>query len=216
MKRFLVFFWFISLASFAQSNLISGWLPKVNLSTKISNKTKWVNSIETREVVFRDKLQFSYSLVDVSTIFSFKIDVNQSLNTGYIIRFKDGETVHRLLQHYNIVQSFTSSKLAHRLGFEQFFKTQQKPQYRTRYRATFQQALNGEKVDVKEWYFKLSNEYLYQFNKENFEVRLSPYFGYQLSKNDKLEFGFDYRLGKILDNNQTNNLWFRTTWYISI
>lgn len=211
-----ILFLFVSLVFQAQSNFTSGLLPKINLSKKLSSKTKWVNSIEAREVVYKENFQFTHNLVDVSTIFSIKTDLNQSVNLGYILRFKEGETIHRLLQHFNIVQNFEELKLAHRLGFEQFFQNKIVPHYRARYRATVQKALSGEKVDVKEWYVKLTNEYLYQFNKEDFEVRLSPYLGCQLSKKDKLEFGLDYRLGKLLDTPNKNSLWFRATWYISL
>lgn len=218
MVKKLLFVLFLggSFLSFAQSNFTGGWLPKVNMSKKLSDKTKWVNSIEAREVLYTDAFEFTHNLVDVSTILSMKTDLNQSVNVGYILRFKEGETIHRLLQHFNIVQNFDGLKLAHRLGMEQFFQKNVRPQYRTRYRATLQKALSGEKVDVKEWYIKIANEYLYQFNQEDFELRVSPYLGYQLSKKDKLEFGLDYRLGKLLDSPHKHSLWFRTTWYISI
>lgn len=215
-KLLLILFLGGSFVANCQSSFTGGWLPKVNASLKLSDKTKWVNSIEAREVVYKDDFQFTHNLVDISTIFSMKTDLNQSVNVGYILRFKEGETIHRLLQHFNIVQNFDGLKLAHRFGMEQFFQTHVTPQFRTRYRATLQKALSGEKVDVKEWYIKLSNEYLYQFNEEDLEVRLSPYLGYQLSKKDKLEFGLDYRLGKLLDSSQKNSLWFRTTWYITM
>lgn len=114
------------------------------------------------------------------------------------------------------MQTFEGVKLGHRFAFEQFFQPELNPQYRTRYRATIQKPLNGEKVDIKEWYFKLSNEYLYQFNQEDLEVRLSPYLGYQITTKEKLEFGLDYRLGKLLYTPKKNSLWFRVTWYISI
>lgn len=205
-----------SYSVFSQSDFTNGWLPKVNLSYKLLDKTKWVNSIETREIIYKDEFQFAHSLVDISSIISLKTDINQSINVGYIIRFKEDKTIHRLLQHFNLVQNFDALKLAHRIGFEQFYQNNVKPQYRTRYRATLQKPLNGEKVDVKEWYIKLSNEYLYQFNKEDFEVRLSPYLGYQLSKKDKLEFGLDYRFGNVFKANNKHSLWFRTTWYISL
>jgi len=215
MKQLVFVFFLIPVYSFAQSNFYSGILPKVNISSKMSDKIKWVNSIETRTFFYEDQFAVSHSLVDISTILSFRTDVNQYLNGGYILRFKDGEIINRLLQHYNYVQDFSNAKLAHRLGFEQFFSSS-KPQYRTRYRATFQKALDGQKVDVKEWYVKFSNEYLYQFNKKDLEIRISSYFGYQLSKNEKLEFGLDYRLGQILESFQSNNLWLRATWYITI
>lgn len=215
-KLLLVLFLGVSFTGNCQSNFIGGWLPKVNASLKLSDKTKLVNSIEVREVVCKDDFQFTHNLVDISTVFSMKMDLNHSINVGYILRLKEGETIHRFLQHFNIIQNFDNIKLAYCFGFEQFFQTNVHPQYRIRYRATLQKALNGEKVDVSEWYFKLSNEYLYQFNQEDLEVRLSPYLGYQLSKKDKLEFGLDYRLGKLLDEPKKNSLWFRTTWYINI
>ena len=40
--------------------------------------------------------------------------------------------------------------------------------------------------------------------------------GYQVSKKDRIEFGLDYRLGEFIKNNTQNDLWFRTTWYISL
>lgn len=66
MKRFLILLWFVSLASFAQSNFTSGLLPKINLSKKLNSKLKWVNSIESREIVYKDDFQLTHSLVDIS------------------------------------------------------------------------------------------------------------------------------------------------------
>lgn len=201
---------------FSQSNFNSGWLPKVNISTKINDKIKWVNSVEARESFYsKENFEFKHKLIDLTSVFSLKTNANQSFNFGYIVRFSDKNTVHRLLQHYNFIASLDGFKLANRLGFEQFFSKNNTPQYRTRYRATIQKALSGQRVDVKEFYLKISNEYLYQFNKEDLEVRLAPYLGYQLSKNDKLEFGLDYRLGNVFESQNKNNLWFRTTWYVS-
>ena len=218
MNRFLITFFLVSSSFYvtAQSEISFGWLPKVNLSKKISNNLKWVSSVEVREQIYQESFQFTHNLMDVSSIFSIKTDVYESFNIGYIIRFREGQVIHRLLQHYNIIQNLDNLKIAHRLGFEQFFQNKVSPQYRTRYRATFEKPLNGEKVDVKEWYVKVSNEYLYQFNEKDLEARISPYLGYQLSKKDKIEFGLDYRLGGVLESQKKNSLWFRTTWYISI
>lgn len=215
-KILLLLFVFVYAITFSQSSFTGGWLPKVNISKKINKKVKWVNSIETREVLYDEDFTFTHNLTDFSTIFSMKTDVNQSVNVGYILRFKGSETIHRAIQHFNIVQPLENLKLAHRLGLEQFFQSKVTPQYRIRYRITLQKPLSGDKVDVKEWYIKLSNEYLYQFNKEDLEIRLSPYLGYRLSKKDKLEFGFDYRAGKLLEDVTKKTLWFRTTWYVSL
>lgn len=217
MKKILIISLFLVPVSVkAQSALSFGWLPKVNLSKKVSSSIKWVNSVEAREDLYNNTFMFSHNLVDVSSIISINTNVYQSFNFGYILRFKGDEVVHRLLQHFNVVQNYDGLKIGHRLGMEQFFQNAVKPQYRTRYRATFEKALTGLKVDVKEWYLKISNEYLYQFNKNDLEARISPYLGYKLSKRDKIEIGLDYRLGSLLEFEKKNNLWFRTTWYISI
>ncbi|AUC14007.1 hypothetical protein BTO06_02025 [Tenacibaculum sp. SZ-18] len=215
-KIFIIILLLIVLSLKAQSTFSFGWLPKVTFSNRISSSIKWVNSIEAREDLYKDTFMFSHHLVDVSSIISIKTNVYQSFNLGYIIRIEGDEIIHRLLQHFNMVQNLDGLKIGHRLGMEQFFQNTVKPQYRTRYRATFEKPLKGLKVDVKEWYLKISNEYLYQFNEKDLEARISPYLGYKLSKRDKIEIGLDYRLGSLLELEKKNNLWFRTTWYISI
>lgn len=218
MKKVVVVFLFCVIFQVqSQSNFSGGWLPKINLSTKISDKIKWVNSVEFREDLYSNKqFNFQYKLIDVTSVISFKTNINESFNVGYVVRFFDKKVVYRFLQHYNFILNFDELKLANRLGFEQFFAEKSKPQYRTRYRMAIQKALQGQRIDVKEFYIKMANEYLYQFTKEDLETRLVSYIGYKLSKNEKLEFGFEYRLSKFLKNTPKNNLWFRTTWYISL
>lgn len=214
-KRPLFFvFSFIIFKTFSQTNFDAGFLPKVILSKKVSEKTKWVNSIENRNIIYDDVAKFTFNLVDISSIVSVKTGLNQSFNFGYILRFRNNETIHRTFQHYNFVNQFSSLKLGHRIAFEQFYQTKKETTFRTRYRITLEKPLNGEKVDVKEFYLKLGNEYLYDFT--NLEIRVTPYLGYQVTKKDKLEFGLDYRLGNVINNQSEHDLWFRTTWYISL
>lgn len=217
MKNILLLLLFILLLAtkaFSQSDFDFGYLPKVIVVKKLSNKTKWVNSIETRQIIFDEKYQFTHNLVDISSIYSLQTSSNQSLNFGYILRFRRDETIHRTFQHYNIVNRFSSLKLAHRFAFEQFYQTQKQTTFRTRYRISSEKPLNGERVDVKEFYLKVGNEYLYDFS--DLEIRLIPYLGYQASKKDKIEFGLDFRVNRFIKNQTENTLWFRTTWYISL
>lgn len=218
MKRIVpfVFIFFCVSKVYCQSNFDSGFLPKVVFSNKVSDKVNWVHSLESRAIIYDDKYPFSHNLVDVSSILSLKTNLNQSFNFGYIIRFWDSETIHRTFQHYNFVNQFLSIKVGHRLAFEQFYQTKKQITFRTRYRVSAEKPLNGERVDVKEFYIKLGNEYLYDFKTNDLEIRVTPNLGFKASKKDKIEFGLDYRLGRFLNNNTKNNLWFRTTWYISI
>ncbi|MDJ0644355.1 MAG: DUF2490 domain-containing protein [Flavobacteriaceae bacterium] len=209
-------FFLVSFAAFAQ-DFNAGWLPKVNVSTELSETIKWVNSLEARELVYMDDVIFRHNLVDIATIFSVRTSVDQSLNLGYLIRFREnGDVVHRFLQHYNLVSNYNALRLGHRIGFEQFFQNATNSAFRTRYRITFEKALNGAKVDNKEFYLKMGHEYLWNFNEDDLEIRFAPFLGYQLTKKNKLEFGVDYRLGNFLNNTSEHRLWFRTTWYLSI
>jgi hypothetical protein len=196
---------------FSQENTELGFLPKIVLSNKINDNSKWVNSIESRTFV-EENLATTHSLVDISSIYSRKISENQSINFGYILRFEGSEQIHRTFQYFNVLSNFSALKIAHRFAFEQFYQREKQTNYRTRYRISLQKALNGERIDINEFYLKIGNEYLYDFS--DLEVRLTPYLGYQLSKKDKLETGFDYRLGDLFANSQSKNLWFRITWYI--
>ena len=166
--------------------------------------------------MYDDDFQLSHSLVDISSIFSLKTDLNQSFNFGYILRFRDSETIHRTFQHYNFVNNFTSLKIGHRFAFEQFYQSKKQTTFRTRYRISAEKPLNGEKVDVKEFYIKLGNEYLYDFDDADLEIRLTPYLGFKASNKDRIELGLDYRISNLIRNSTENDLWFRATWYISL
>lgn len=207
---------FFCLKTKSQSNFDAGLLPKIVLSKKIDDKLKWVHSIESRAVVYDDELQLSHNLVDASSILSLKTSLNQSFNFGYILRFRDSDIIHRTFQHYNFVNQLTAIKVGHRFAFEQFYQSKKQTTFRTRYRVSAEKALNGEKVDVKEFYLKLGNEYLYDFEEKDLEIRLTPYLGYKASEKDRIEFGLDYRLGGFINNITENNLWFRVTWYYEL
>lgn len=207
-------FVFANVSIFAQNTLNSGLLPKIVLSKEISDKTKSINTIESRFIVDEDDKNISFSLVDMSTILSFKTGLNKSFNFGYLLRLKNEETIHRTFQHFNIIQQQLTYKLAHRFAFEQFYQDGFSPTFRTRYRIGFQKALNGEQLDLKEFYIKIANEYLYNFN--DLQIRLTPYLGYQMTKKNRIELGLDYRLSQFINKSTKNDIWFRATWYISL
>lgn len=140
--------------------------------------------------------------------------MNQSFNFGYILRFRGSETIHRTFQHYNFIQFENTFRLGHRIAFEQFYQTKKQVNFRIRYRLSFEKPLHGERIDVKEFYIKFGNEYLYDFSQ--LEIRFTPYLGYRLTNKDSVEFGLDYRSSNLFTVNTQNNLWFRVTWYISL
>lgn len=138
-----------SLKLFSQSDTFLGFLPKWVVSQKLKGTSKWIYSLESRTVVRNNEYQFSQSLVDISSIYSIKTFGNQSFNTGYILRFRDSETIYRTFQHYNFVNKYAALPIDHRFAFEQFYQTNRKTTYRTRYRISAIKPLNEELVDKR-------------------------------------------------------------------
>lgn len=216
MKYIIGVFLLWSVAVFSQVDSEFGILPKFNISSKINSKLKWVNSIEAREKIYDQDFLFEHVLLDLSTSVSYKTNLNERLNLGYILRFEEGEVIHRLFQQYNIIQQINTLKLGHRIGFEQHFPENEASFYRLRYRITAQKPLNGERVDENEFYIKVGNEYVWNISTEDIEARLSPYLGYKINKHNKLEIGTEYRISNVLDRLNKHRFWLRTTWYISL
>ncbi len=215
MKCFL-FLLCIPYIVFSQSDVQIGLLPKINISSKINPKLKWVNSFEARETIYDKGFLLKHSLIDISTALGYKTNLNQSATLGYIFRFEKDKIIHRTFQHYNFIQKVNTLKLGHRIGFEQHFPEKETTFFRLRYRITAQKPLNGERVDKKEFYLKIGNEYVWNISSENLEVRFSPYLGYKIDTNNKLEIGTEYRVNNFIEALNKHRFWFRTTWYINL
>ncbi len=200
-------------ALFSQEDVQFGLLPKINVSTKLSENYKWVNSIESRELIYDNQWKLTHGLIDIASIVSIKLASDQSFNVGYLVRFRNGGVAHRFIQQYNIVTLADGYRLAHRLGLDQQFQSGESSIYRIRYRIIYEKPLEGNKIDVKEFYLKLGVEALHNFTKEDLELRGLPFVGYRMSEDDKIELGFDYRRGGILSGLSSNTSWLRVTWY---
>ena len=216
---FLLFFGHLV---FAQGGFESGWIPKLNVQAKFSDQIKWNNSIRSRQRFSSreedDLINYKYVLTDFTTILSTTIRGNKSLNAGYMLRLREGSLIHRLIQQFNVTNRFDAIRMGQRLGIDQTFTEDKSFVFRMRYRLNIEKALQGDKVDSKEFYFKIGNEYLGAFSSDvkSMEVRLTPQFGYQVNDRNKLEFGLDYRLGSIFSGPLSNDLWWNTVWYLSL
>ncbi|AXT60258.1 DUF2490 domain-containing protein [Aquimarina sp. AD10] len=220
-KTFYLFFCIMIYSfSWSQSTFTSGLLPRIRISSKLTNTIKWVNGIESRQL-FTDntkKNSFDYFLTDISSLASFKIGHNSSLNGGYLLRIEDNQVTHRTIQQYSFVYSYHAIRVGHRFVTDQTFSTTTLPKYRGRYRVTLEKPLNGDKINPNEFYIKLSNEYLfsYQDSKLDIELRVLPFLGYELNLKNKIEAGIDYRLSKFINSDPKNTLWFTINWFYTI
>lgn len=215
----------ISVDALAQSTYQIGVLPSFTLTKKINPKWKIGLNTQARFSTYKGEFSdsdtfqedFNYVLTDISILANRKIGLNSSLAAGYLTRFRNNEQHNRLFQQLIISQKYSSFGLAHRFSTDQTFSPNQKTEFRLRYRLAFDVALKGSKINPKEFYFKLNNEYLISLqDKEwNNEIRLIPFLGYTFTNTNKLEIGIDYRVSSLGEEFSKNNLWVVLNYYLS-
>ncbi|MCK8522926.1 DUF2490 domain-containing protein [Aquimarina sp. D1M17] len=212
----------ISQGTWAQSSFSSGLLPKIRVSIKLGDHLKWVNGIESRQLIIdntkENSIDYEYVLTDFSTLLSHKIGSNLSLNGGYLLRIEENDISHRTIQQFNIIHAVQSLRLGHRFVTDQTFNNSTSPKFRLRYRITMEKALSGQKIDPGELYLKIGNEYLgsLQSNESDLEIRVIPFVGYEIDNKNKIEMGVDYRVGNFINATSENDLWLSFNWYYSL
>ena len=208
----------------AQNTYQFGTLPSLNLTKKIKNDWSLNFRTESRQLIRTGEFngdadkKFEYVLTDFSFIAAKKVGLNSRISGGYLIRFRDAEPVHRILQQYTIVQKMTGFRLAHRFASDQTFSSNESPEFRLRYRLTSEIPLNGQSVDPKELYIKTNNEFLNSLQNSEFdlEIRIVPLLGYDITDSNKIEIGLDYRVNSFLYNNARHTFWMSLNWFIEI
>lgn len=208
----------------AQSTYQFGALPLVNLNAKLKSNWSLNAKIESRQLFqsgeFNGSIhnKYKYVLTDFTLIAAKKIGLNSRLAGGYLIRFKEGIFVHRLIQQYIIIQNTTNLRLAHRFLSDQTFSNNEKPTFRLRYRLSTEIPLSGESVDPREFYLKLNHEYLNSLKDSEYdlEIRFVPMLGYSITNKYKLEFGLDYRVNSFLNNIPRHSFWTSLKFYVEI
>lgn len=208
----------------AQSSYRFGALPSVNLNVKLKNDWSTNFKIESRQQFQEGNFGaekasgYSYVLTDYSAIVAKKTGLNSKLSGGYLLRFRDNQMVHRLIQQYTITQRLPSLRLAHRVVTDQTLSPKEKTEFRLRYRLATEIPLNGQSADVNELYLKLSNEYLNSLQDAvyDLEVRLVPLLGYTASESQRVEMGLNYRLNSFVSGSPSHSFWLSINWYIVI
>lgn len=210
-------------AGFGQSVYQAGLLPSINVNKKLKNDWSLNFKIESRQLLEEGELgddnpfEYEYLLTDLAWVASKKIQVNQTLAAGYLIRLRDQKPTHRFIQQYTITKNYSNFRMSHRFVADQTFDEGESMELRLRYRISTLFPLRGQEIDPKEFYLKVNHEYLnaFQDNAYDLEMRLIPLMGYMFSKNNKFEFGLDYRLSSFLERNTDNRFWLSLNWYIA-
>lgn len=219
--KLIVFLLIFTPTIFSQQSYEIGLLPSINVNAKLKNDWALNFQLQSRQSMLKGdfgndaNFDFQYLLSDLSMITSKRIAPSQTLGLGYLLRLRSNGVVgHRVIQQYSYVRRYEMFRLSHRLSADQLFISGQKPEFRYRYRLSSEIPLDGQTVDVGEFYLKLNNEYLFstKADKSDLEVRLGPYLGYALTDATKFELGVDYRVNSFLHSSASHRFW----WAISL
>ncbi|NER18747.1 DUF2490 domain-containing protein [Spongiivirga citrea] len=196
-----------------------GSLSAINLRKGLAKDWKLNFNVTGRQQFARNKLNieegYEYLLTDLSVIAAKKTGLNNSLASGYLVRFEKGSTSHRFIEQFTIVSHYNSFRLSHRFRADLTLNKNYAPETRIRYRIAPEIPLSGLAVDEKEFYLKLNNEYLvsFQSDEQDLEIRLVPALGYRITKNNRLEIGLDSRIDSFLNNESRKRFWLVLNWY---
>jgi len=221
MKRFSLTLFFIllfHLNNSAQGTVEFGLLPSLNINKRLPKDWSLNFKTESRQSLIKEDFNYDYLLTDISLAASKKIGINTAIAMGYLMRIDDKGVKNRTIQQITFVKRYTNFSLSHRLLADQTFKKDDNTEVRFRYRISSEIPLQGKSLDPKEFFIKLSNEYLNSLHERSYdmEIRGAAFIGYVISPTNKLEFGFDYRIDSFINGDPGNRLWIGLNFYSSI
>lgn len=223
-KLAIIWMWTTTSLAVAQPSSSLGILPSVNLNGRINERWSVNSKVEARfpliehTAVSPTGFSPSYELTDLSFIGARKVGLDNRIGIGYLLRLRENEFHHRLIQQFTIVQRLSGFRLAHRFSSDQTISPTESMEFRLRYRISSEIPLNGKSADPKEAYFKLNNEYLGSWQNGTFdtEIRLVPLIGYTATPRSKFEAGVDYRARSLFTDSMRNNVWISLNWFYQL
>ncbi|NCU31381.1 MAG: DUF2490 domain-containing protein, partial [Candidatus Moranbacteria bacterium] len=216
--RVVLFFVFSLTAVAAQSSNQLGILPSLNINKRLPKDWSLNFKAESRQKLYQDNFNYDYLLTDVSIIVANRIRLNTVLAGGYLVRITPDEVKHRTIQQVSITQRHEFFRLAHRLSMDQTLSNLEDTEFRFRYRVSSEIPLEGLTLDPKEFFLKVSNEYLNSLQGKDYdlEIRGAAFLGYALTSNSKMELGLDYRADSFIINNLRNRFWLGINFFQNI
>lgn len=201
-----------------------GVMPALNYNKKLEKGWEWNAKWESRHMLY-DKTAgqladkgYNYSLSDVSFLVGKRVGLTSKLVGGLQTRIEPDESLaYKTMQHFTFITNYDGLRLGHRLTAEQSFFDNEPNAYGFRYRVVSEIPLNGEEVDIQEFYLKIGNEYVNTFQDSDYdlEVRIVPVIGYVLPNKHKVELGFNNRFDSFVGNDSMRfTSWFVLNWYI--
>lgn len=220
MKKIPIIFIFCALSAIsnAQSSYQYGIIPSINLHKKIPGNWATNFKIESRQSIYKQVLKYDYLLTDVSLIVTKRIATNITVGGGYLLRAEDDKFKNRTIQQISFSKKYPGFRMAHRIMTDQTFEKNENTELRLRYRISSEIPLEGQSIDVKEFYLKINNEYLNSLQGVDYdlEVRGVVLLGYSVSALNDVEIGIDYRLDSFVSGNPRNRTWLSINFFHSL
>ena len=207
---------------YAQSQTRIGILPSINYNHKI-NKDWDVNfKYESRHFVYENNslessnFKYEYSLSDISALVARKAGLNSKFVLGFLTRIEPDAVSYRTIQQFIFQTKIESFRVAHRIATDQTFSSNEATEFRLRYRVSAEIPLSGQKLDVKEFYFKFNTEVLnsIQDNVYDLEFRIVPNIGYVINGQQKIELGLDNRFESFINDQTSLISWITINWFL--
>lgn len=214
---------FLSTSISAQTDVRLGGLPTISFNYKAKNNWDFNIKYQSRHYFFQKtslsnkRISYTYSNSDISILSGKKTGINSKIIVGFLSRITDSQLQFRLTQQFVTQKKFRNFRLAHRIAVDETFSSTDSPLFRFRYRVGSEIPLQGKKVDVNEFYFKLNTEILCLLKNSRYDIetRVTPNFGYVLSNQQKIEIGIDNRWDKLTSNSKRISSLLSITWYLS-
>ncbi len=202
----------------AQTSNQYGIIPSINLLKQFPKNWTTNFKVESRQSFYNQTLKYDYLLTEVSLVITKRIATNITVGTGYLIRAEGDELKNRAIQQISFGKKYPGFRIAHRIMTDQTFGRNNDTELRLRYRISSEIPLEGEAIDVKEFYLKINNEYLNSWQKNDYdlEIRCGALFGYSISSINDLEIGIDYRLDSFIIGNTRNRIWLNINFFHSL
>ncbi|MBX2817597.1 MAG: DUF2490 domain-containing protein [Saprospiraceae bacterium] len=204
---------------YAQDGVDHIVMPTINLNTELTAQWRVNMKVQSRfQQRTENQDQLEHALTDLALIASRKIKLSNRLGIGAMLRFREEQQVNRLIQQYTLIRQYTAFRLSHRVAADQTWSERSPLEARFRYRILAQIPLNGHTINSREWYAKIGNEYLQSFTEGSYdlELRLSPTLGFEITDQNKIELGLEYRLDSFVEGESRNRIFWQLIWYASL
>lgn len=205
----LIFLSAMSVICYAQNSYQYGIMPSINLQKKFPRNWSANFKVESRQSFYNQELKYKYLLTDLSLLATKRVAPNITVGGGYLLRAEVDKIKNRAVQQISFGKKYSGFRMSHRIVTDQTFEKDNETEFRLRYRVSSEIPLEGQSIDVKEFYLKLNNEYLNSWQKKDYdmEIRLVALLGYSISPSNDLEIGTDYRLDSFINGDSRNRIW---------